>query len=168
MPSLFREHPDSIPRFSPARFPPRSAASSRIAPVPSTLVGGDSYKKPQSGHRRQCGEVYPYFALRFTARKPDSEKVCIARGSSISRFSNADRRVSGRIRTAGSLERHQLGRTGSATLTLENNREYYSCSRAEGRLKQRPRPLSTALLARKFQRAKGTKAKGLTACSPLA
>ena len=128
----------------------------------------DPYKKPQSGHRRQCGEVYPYFALRFTARKPDSGKVCVARGSSISRFSNADRRVSGRIRTAGSLERHQLGRTGSATLTLENNRESYSCSRAEGRLKQRPRPLSTALLARKFQRAKGTKAKGLTACSPLA
>ena len=104
--------------------------------------------------------------LAAAARKPDSGKVCIARGTSISQFSNADRRVSGRLRTAGSLERHQLGRAGSATLTPKNNRESYSCSKAEARLKIAAN--STALLACKLQRAKGTKAKGLKACSPLA
>ena len=67
--------------------------------------------------------------LAAAARKPDSGKVCIARGTSISQFSNADRRVSGRLRTTGSLERHQLGRAGSATLTPKNNRESYSRSK---------------------------------------
>ena len=73
-----------------------------------------------------------------------------------------DRRVSGRLRTAGSLERHQLGQAGSATLPPKNNRESCSRSREEARLKIAAN--STALLARKLQRAKGTKAKGLTAC----
>ena len=77
----------------------------------------------------------PSLRLAATARKPDSGKVCVARGTSISQFSNADRRVSGRLRTAGSLERHQLGRAGSATLTPKNNRESCSCSKAEARLK---------------------------------
>ena len=52
-------------------------------------------------------------ALRAAAHKPDSGKVCIARGTSISQFSIADRRVSGRLRTAGSLERHQLGQAST-------------------------------------------------------
>ena len=60
-------------------------------------------------------------ALRAAAHKPDSGKVCIARGTSISQFSIADRRVSGRLRTAGSLERHQLGRAGCFTARAINS-----------------------------------------------
>ena len=63
-----------------------------------------------------CGLTPRLSRSRPADRKPDSGKVCVARGTSISQLSNADRRVSGRLRTAGFLERHQLGRAGSATL----------------------------------------------------
>ena len=128
---------------------------------PCQLSQGADLPPPFAEQRCRCGygPAQRLSCSRPAARKPDSEKVCIARGTSISQFSIADRRVSGRLRTAGSLERHQLGRTGSATLPLENNRKSSSCSRAEGRLKIAAS--LAALLARKFQRAKGQRAQGL-------
>ena len=70
MPSLFREHPNSIPRFSPARFPPRSAASSRIAPVPSTLLGGVSIQKTTV--EPQAETWGSLSVLRFEVRRPQA------------------------------------------------------------------------------------------------
>ena len=169
--------PSTIPHFftyyphTPSFFP-QSELRIYAPALPNPIVATGFYAARQPGQLFQGADLPQPFAeqrvaanmirhtvspaLRAAAHKPDSGKVCIARGTSISQFSIADRRVSGRIRTAGSLERHQLGQASTTprgtTLqalqaasphgpsthhaikrlchpTPKNNRESYSCSK---------------------------------------
>ena len=90
---------------------------------PCQLSQGADLPPPFAEQRCRCGygPAQRLSCSRPAAHKPDSGKVCIARGTSISQFSIADRRVSGRLRTAGSLERHQLGRAGCFTARAINS-----------------------------------------------